>query len=87
MALSRAKAAAELSVRVNPADLPLLEARRAELLATTAAPVLHLLADARVTLGGCLIESAAGTLDARLELQLQGLFETLRAARARMAAP
>jgi flagellar assembly protein FliH len=86
-ALAKVKAAAELTVRVNPADLPSLEEQRAKLAAVTAASHLHLLADAQVALGGCLIDSSAGTLDARLELQLEGLCESLRAARARMAAP
>jgi flagellar assembly protein FliH len=86
-ALSKAKPAVELTVRVNPADLSLLEAQRAALAAVTAAPTLHLLADAQVVLGGCLVESPTGTLDARLELQLQGLFETLRTARSRVVDP
>jgi flagellar assembly protein FliH len=86
-ALGKAKPAAELTVRVNPADLSSLEAQRAALTAVTAAPTLHLLADAQVALGGCLVESPIGTLDARLELQLQGLFETLRAARESVVAP
>lgn len=43
-------------------------------------------ADARVTLGGCIVEGSHGTLDARLELQLDRLREALLATRAeRMA--
>ncbi|QHI99165.1 hypothetical protein GT347_14975 [Xylophilus rhododendri] len=37
-------------------------------------------ADARVALGGCLIRSAAGTVDARLETQLAALSQLLRQA-------
>ena len=85
-ALGKVKAAAELTVRVNPADLPMLEEQHAQLTAVTAATTLHLVSDAQVTLGGCLIESPAGTLDARLEVQLEGLCESLRAARSRRAA-
>jgi flagellar biosynthesis/type III secretory pathway protein FliH len=84
-ALSKAKAAAELTVRVNPTDLSLLEEQRSELAALTATPTLHLLGDAQVALGGCLIDSPVGTLDARFEVQLQGLFEALRVARAQVA--
>jgi flagellar assembly protein FliH len=87
LALGKAKPAAELTLRVNPADVSLLETQRAALTAVTAASALHLLADAQVALGGCLIESPTGTLDARLELQLQGLFETLRTARGWVAEP
>jgi flagellar biosynthesis/type III secretory pathway protein FliH len=86
-ALGKVKAAAELTVRVNPGDVSLLEAQRAELAAVTAATALRLLPDPQVALGGCLIESSIGTLDARFELQLHGLCETLRVARARVAAP
>lgn len=83
-ALSRAKAAPELTVRVNPAEFALLETQHAQL-AASAATSLQLIADSQVTLGGCLIESQAGTLDARLDVQLQGLFETLRVAQAEAA--
>lgn len=38
---------------------------------------VELVADERVLLGGCLIETSGGTLDARLETQLQRLRDTL----------
>lgn len=38
---------------------------------------LEVLADERVSAGGCLIETTGGTLDARLEVQLQRLADTL----------
>jgi flagellar biosynthesis/type III secretory pathway protein FliH len=38
---------------------------------------LELIADERVELGGCLIETSGGTLDGRLETQLQRLRDTL----------
>jgi flagellar biosynthesis/type III secretory pathway protein FliH len=38
--------------------------------------------DERVALGGCLIDSPGGTLDGRLETQLQRLREVLVATRA-----
>jgi flagellar biosynthesis/type III secretory pathway protein FliH len=40
-----------------------------------------LLSDDRVLLGGCLIETSGGTLDGRLETQMQQLRDTLLAAR------
>jgi flagellar assembly protein FliH len=43
---------------------------------------VELAADERVALGGCLIETAGGTLDARLEVQLRQLLDTLVKVRA-----
>ncbi len=80
-ALAQAKPGHELTVRVHPEDLSWLEPQRGLLAALVSTRELNLVADAQVMLGGCLIESSVGTLDARLEVQLQGLYETLRAAR------
>jgi len=66
-----------LVLRVSPADYELLAAR-----APLAEGVkLELAADERVASGGCLIETSGGTLDARLEVQLRQLLETLARAR------
>lgn len=40
----------------------------------------QLIADDRVSLGGCMIETSGGTLDGRLEIQMQQLRDTLLAA-------
>jgi len=42
---------------------------------------LEVLADERVAAGGCLIETTGGTLDARLDIQLRRLADTLTRAR------
>lgn len=42
-----------------------------------AAGKVHWLADARMQLGGCMLDSANGSLDARLETQMQKLKQTL----------
>jgi flagellar assembly protein FliH len=66
-----------LVVRLHPDDLALLR--------DDAAPSpdeVRLAADAGVKLGGCLVDSANGTLDARFETELAQLAETLRAVRA-----
>jgi len=57
VAIGKVKAAAELTVRVNPADVSLLEPQRAQLAALTAAPAVHLQADTQVALVGCLVVS------------------------------
>jgi flagellar biosynthesis/type III secretory pathway protein FliH len=85
-ALARAKAGHELTVRVNPTDLPGLEAQHAQLSALLYAP-LQWVADPQVVLGGCVVESQPGTLDARFEVQLQGLYDTLRLAKQQVPTP
>jgi flagellar assembly protein FliH len=66
----------QLCVRLHPADLALLSGA-----ATGLDGRINLQADASIEIGGCLIETARGTLDARLELQLQHLRAALLAAR------
>jgi flagellar biosynthesis/type III secretory pathway protein FliH len=85
-ALGKAKAGHELTVRVNPSDLSGLQAQHAQLSALLCAP-LQLVADPQVVLGGCVIESQPGTLDARFEVLLQGLYDTLRAAKQQAPTP
>lgn len=74
-----------LVVRVSPRDHQLL-AGVGVLPKNGDAPRLELVADERVELGGCLIETGGGTLDGRLETQLQRLRDTLVSA-GRMQAP
>lgn len=59
-----------LVVRVHPQDLPLLQDGAVD-------ARLGFQADAGIELGGCIVDGPRGTLDARLELQLQHLRETL----------
>jgi flagellar assembly protein FliH len=70
-----------LRVRVSPADHERLAHEREHLLPGGDASTIELVADARVVLGGCLVEAAGGTIDGRLETQLQRLIDTLVAAR------
>jgi flagellar biosynthesis/type III secretory pathway protein FliH len=67
---------ATLTVRLHPQDAQQLEGGVDGL-----DPHLRFQADASIELGGCVIDSPRGTLDARLELQLQHLREALTAAR------
>jgi flagellar assembly protein FliH len=73
----------QLTVRVSPRDFALLQSRRVELKAESGSNGLDLVADPRVELGGCLVESPTGTLDGRLEVQLQRLREALLGVRNR----
>lgn len=70
-----------LRVRVAPADLELLRQHGARLVDGSPAGGVDLVADERVALGGCFVETAGGTIDARLETQVARLAETLAAAR------
>jgi flagellar assembly protein FliH len=79
--LARVKDERELTIRVNGADLPLLEAEDSGLRAALGSRRWTLTADSRVAIGGCLVESALGTLDGRIDVQLHELGETLRAAK------
>jgi flagellar assembly protein FliH len=82
VAVGRAKERGRLLVRVSPRDFELLSARRRELVDVAVAGEVELVADEKVKLGGCLLEGPSGTLDARLETQLQRLREALLQARA-----
>jgi len=64
-------------VYVHPQDLEMLQG----LDGAETDPRVQLLPDAGVVLGGCLVETARGTLDARLDLQMQALRQALMAAR------
>jgi flagellar assembly protein FliH len=68
-----------LCVRLHPDDLALMTAP--DQAGPALDPRLALRADAAIALGGCLVDGPRGSLDARLELQLQQLRGALLAAR------
>ncbi|MEM5421252.1 FliH/SctL family protein [Paraburkholderia ferrariae] len=82
-ALAQADAQRVIAIRVAPQDLALLggTAQASGLLSGLPRDVT-IEADERVTLGGCLVETTHGTLDARIETQLDMLLQVLRDARA-----
>jgi flagellar assembly protein FliH len=80
--LRRLKDAQEVVVRVRPDELEVLQTAEPLLTQALAGAKLTLVADQRVELGGCIVESKLGTLDGRLEVQLNELCETLRTAKA-----
>jgi flagellar assembly protein FliH len=79
--LKRVRDERELRIHVSPADLPVLRTAEAGIAASLPGRRFTLVADARVETGGCIVESALGSLDGRLEVQLAGLCDTLRAAK------
>jgi type III secretion protein L len=68
--LERVRGKRQIVVWVHPADAAALEAARAGLVAEVEGAALYLEADERVGRGGCVVETEAGRIDARLEIQL-----------------
>jgi flagellar biosynthesis/type III secretory pathway protein FliH len=65
-------------LRLHPDDLVAVETRRTVLAARApAATAIELLADGSVGRHGCVIETAHGRIDARLETQLAALEQAL----------
>ncbi|WUR12439.1 FliH/SctL family protein [[Empedobacter] haloabium] len=75
-AVAQVREAEGLRVRLHPEDAAWLAARDG------GQHGWSLQADERVTLGGCIVEGSRGSLDARLDLQLERLGAALLAARA-----
>jgi flagellar biosynthesis/type III secretory pathway protein FliH len=71
-ALSQAAGANQVTVRVSPADEPLVREAQQQLLAA-AGPVdgLQIVVDEQVLRGGCLVETERGRFDARVDSQLR----------------
>ena len=78
-ALRHARQHESLSVRVNPADLQLVQAHRERIDGTVRARFIDFVPDPRVRSGGCIVESEAGTVDAALDTQLRVLERALLA--------
>ena len=66
-------------VRVNPADLHIIQAHRESLDPAGRARFLDIVPDPRVSHGGCVIESDSGKIDAQLSTQLRVLERALLA--------
>ena len=66
-----------ITVRVNPADLPVIEERGQRLERAGREQLLDIVPDPLVAAGGCVIESESGAIDAQLETQLRVLERAL----------
>ena len=78
--LQQAKDQEKLIVRLSPGDFYLLLQHRPEAPALMQSGI-ELVPDERVALGGCLVETGAGSLDGRIETQLESLRRVLLQAR------
>ncbi len=65
-ALSRAHDRVHLTVHLNPENLATVEAKRSELQMSVGSGRIELVPDGRIEKGGCLLETEAGSIDARL---------------------
>jgi flagellar assembly protein FliH len=79
--IKEAKDRSRLLVRVRPADFAFLAQHGEKLLEGLNAGKVEFVADDRVALGGCILETPIGDLDGRLESQLTSLTSVLRSAR------
>jgi flagellar assembly protein FliH len=78
-ALERVRGAGPVTVRVNPDDVAILQQQREALTALYEGPLpLHVEADARISRGGCLVETPERVVDARIETQLARIAEALK---------
>jgi flagellar assembly protein FliH len=78
----RARDRSRLTLRVSPADFVAIREHLATVLDGLEAGQVEVVPDERVELGGCLLETASGQLDGRLEVQLANLRRALLASRA-----
>lgn len=79
--LAHVKDSEPITVRVAPGDYRLLAHDQSVLTKGFLGPTITLVADDRVVLGGCLIETSGGSLDGRLETQLQQFKDALLSAK------
>ena len=79
--LSRMKDDRAATIRVHAGDLPILQEYGPTLTQLLGPRKFTLVADARVMIGGCIVETSQGSLDGRLEVQLREMCETLRSAK------
>ena len=77
-AIERSGAQNVVRVRVNPGDEPIVRAALEE--RGGPATEWQVLPDGRITVGGCIIDTHAGEVDARLDAQLEEVANALRAA-------
>jgi flagellar biosynthesis/type III secretory pathway protein FliH len=78
-AVAKVREGGPLRVLVNPSDAALLEEARETITSSFEGTVtLQVEPDARITSGGCLIETPERVVDARIEVQLARIAEALR---------
>jgi flagellar biosynthesis/type III secretory pathway protein FliH len=76
----------QLTIHLSPEDKQLLETVAAESKEPLFGSAVEIVSDERIELGGCLLQTRTGGLDARLEVQMQQLRDCLQNVAARRQA-
>ena len=79
--LKRVRDEREITIRVSRDDVAILQQHQPELADALSGRKFQIVADGRIELGGCIVETRLGSFDGRFEVQLRELYETLRLAR------
>jgi flagellar assembly protein FliH len=76
--LKKAQDRVRLRLHLNPADIAEVEDQKARLQLSVGAGSLELMPDARIEKGGCVLETEAGSVDARLSTVVSRIKESLQ---------
>lgn len=79
--VKQAKESEKLLVRLAPGDFYLLLQQKADQAAERPSANIELIPDERVAMGGCILETSGGSLDGRIETQIDALRAVLLQAR------
>ena len=74
--LAQAKDSRAVIIKVAPRDYALIKDSKGDLIDSDSTSI-EVVADDRIEFGGCLIETETGSLDGRLQIQIQRMYETL----------
>jgi flagellar assembly protein FliH len=77
--LKKAQDRVHLKLHLNPADVREVESQKARLQLSVGTGALELMPDARIEKGGCVLETEAGSVDARLSTVVSRIKESLQA--------
>lgn len=76
-AMRNLRQASTVTICVNPADVPRLERHREALETLRRGQYVNIVPDTRVSVGGCILESESGIVDAQLDTQLRVIEQAL----------
>ena len=80
-AIQAAVSAEEFHIKVNPADLEIVQQHKPLFIASlTGLTNIEFVTDPGVTAGGCVLESSVGRVDATIEAQMEEIAQTLKEA-------
>ncbi|WP_058865790.1 type III secretion system stator protein SctL [Chloracidobacterium thermophilum] len=76
-AMRNLRQASTVTICVNPADVPRLERHREAIETLRRGQFVNIVPDTRVSVGGCILESESGIVDAQLDTQLRVIEQAL----------